>query len=68
MPPFPPVYSPRTCVRPVHRDDLHDLLAINSDDAVTKFLPYRSWQTAADADSWLERMQALRRRARGCSW
>ena len=59
MPPFPPVSSPRTTVRPVQRDDLHELLAINGDDAVTKFLPYRSWQTHADADSWYERMQAL---------
>ena len=59
MLPFAPVYSPRTCVRPVHQDDLGDLLAINSDDAVTQFLPYRSWQTPADASSWYERMQAL---------
>ena len=59
MPPFTPVSSERTTVRPVHRNDLHELLAINGDDAVTKFLPYRSWQTAADADNWYNRMQAL---------
>jgi ribosomal-protein-alanine N-acetyltransferase len=60
--PFPnvtEVFSTRLRLRPIERTDLPDLLAINGDPEVTRFLPYATWQTAADGEAWLERMQTL---------
>jgi hypothetical protein len=37
--PFTCLSSRRVIVRPVHGDDLADLLAVNGDDEVTRFLP-----------------------------
>ena len=59
LPAFTPVDSPRLTLRPVAGDDLPDLMAVNGDDEVTRYLPYTSWQTREDATSWLARMQAL---------
>lgn len=59
LPPIPPLTSPRTLLREVGAADLPDLLEVNADPEVTRFLPYATWQSAADAESWLARMLAL---------
>jgi [ribosomal protein S5]-alanine N-acetyltransferase len=50
--------TPRLLIRPVQADDLPDLLLVNSDAAVVRFLPYAAWRSLADAQAWLKRMQA----------
>ena len=55
----PVIQAPDLVLRPVHADDLPALMAVNGDAEVTRFLPYRRWQSADDAAAWLERMQAL---------
>ncbi len=49
----------RLTVRPVGEPDLPALLLINGHDAVTQHLPYATWQSDADAQAWLARMQGL---------
>jgi [ribosomal protein S5]-alanine N-acetyltransferase len=49
----------RLIVRPVRSEDLSDLAAFNSDDAVTRHLPYESWKSPDDALAWLTRMRSL---------
>ena len=49
----------RLHIRPVVADDLPALHAINGDADVTRYLPYATWQTLQDGQSWLARMQAL---------
>lgn len=49
----------RLLVRPVRAADLADLMAVNGDPAVTRFLPYATWQSADDGVAWLGRMAAL---------
>ena len=49
----------RLIVRPVAAADLPALLAVNGDDEVTRFLPYPSWRSLADAQAWYERMSLL---------
>lgn len=49
----------RLAIRPVSGIDLDQLFDINGDEAVTRFLPYATWRTAADANAWLARMEAL---------
>lgn len=56
---FPVLQTARLQVRPVAEADLPALLAINGDEAVTRFLPYATWTTLVDGRSWLHRMQAL---------
>jgi RimJ/RimL family protein N-acetyltransferase len=60
--PFPSiaaVSTPRLTLRPVHELDLHDLLEINGDPEVTRFVPYPTWQSLDDGMAWLRRMEAL---------
>jgi [ribosomal protein S5]-alanine N-acetyltransferase len=60
--PFIPISnlsSRRLAVRAVRAADLPGLLAINGDPEVTRFLPYATWRSLADATAWLERMEAL---------
>lgn len=52
--------APTLQLRPVQATDLPALLAINGDAEVTRFLPYRRWDSLADAQAWLQRMQTLR--------
>ena len=61
MPLKPPtvIESNRLLVRLVEEADLTDLLAINGDDEVTRYLPYASWQSLADGQAWCKRMAAL---------
>ena len=60
--PFPAVPSIRTSrleLRPVAAQDLPDLLEVNGDPEVTRFLPYDAWRSLADAEAWLARMEAM---------
>jgi len=56
---FPTLHTPRLTVRPVDAADLQDLMAVNGDDAVTRFLPYSTWTCVEDGWSWLQRVNAL---------
>ena len=49
----------RLQIRPVTEGDLPALLAVNSDDAVTRYLPYASWRGIDDARAWYTRMIGL---------
>ncbi len=51
--------SQRLALRPVTERDLPDLLEINGDPEVTRFLPYATWQSTEDGAAWLRRMEAL---------
>jgi [ribosomal protein S5]-alanine N-acetyltransferase len=62
----PLLETPRLRVRPVAAHDLPDLLAVNGDADVTRFLPYPAWTSLADGQAWLERMAALQ--AAGSAW
>jgi RimJ/RimL family protein N-acetyltransferase len=55
----PHLETERLLVRPVVESDLQDLMGVNGDPEVTKFLPYATWSSISDATSWLSRMQAL---------
>ena len=57
--PIESVSSPRLTLRAVAEGDLPDLLEINGDPEVTKFLPYATWQSLEDGAAWLKRMEAL---------
>jgi RimJ/RimL family protein N-acetyltransferase len=56
-----PLETARLRVRPVDKSDLAALMKVNGDDAVTKFLPYKTWKTIDDARAWLKRMQRFGR-------
>ncbi len=60
--PFPAIQDIETArlkLLPVDASHLEDLFEINGDDRVTKYLPYATWQSLVDGQSWLARMQAL---------
>lgn len=59
LPELPPIATARLTVRPVSDTDLPALMAVNSDDETTRFLPYASWRSLEDAQAWLTRMRAL---------
>ena len=61
MPLKPPtvIESNRLLIRLVEETDLADLLAINGDDEVTRYLPYATWQSLSDGQAWFKRMAAL---------
>lgn len=59
FPTFAPIVSPRLALRAVEASDLPDLLEVNGDPQVTRFLPYATWQSLQDGEAWLTRMQAL---------
>ena len=56
---FSRVDSARLTLRAVQAADIADLLEINGDPEVTRFLPYATWQSLADGEAWLSRMVAL---------
>lgn len=62
----PLLETPRLRVRPVAAHDVPDLLAVNSDAEVTRFLPYPAWTSLADGLAWHQRMLALQ--AAGSAW
>lgn len=51
--------TPRLMLRPVAEADLDDLLAVNGDPEVTRFLPYATWRGRDDAQAWLARLRTL---------
>lgn len=55
----PLIESGRLLIRPVAEGDLPALLSVNGDDAVTKFLPYETWHSMADAQAWFQRMSVM---------
>lgn len=59
LPPIDRIAAARLALRPVRESDLADLLEINGDPEVTRFLPYATWQSLDDGTAWLARMQAL---------
>lgn len=59
LPNIESIASPRTTVREIREADLADLMEINGDPEVTRFLPYATWQSEADGQAWLKRMQTL---------
>lgn len=54
-----PIESKRLIVRLVGVSDLPALLKVNGNEAVTRFLPYASWRSMADAKAWWARMEAI---------
>jgi ribosomal-protein-alanine N-acetyltransferase len=63
-----PLETPRLVVRPVVKSDLPDLLRVNGDDEVTRYLPYATWTSLADGQAWLERMQAAQATGHTLQW
>jgi [ribosomal protein S5]-alanine N-acetyltransferase len=57
--PFLEIRTARLMVRTVAEPDLADLLEVNGDDEVTRYLPYATWRGREDAAAWLARMEAL---------
>jgi RimJ/RimL family protein N-acetyltransferase len=43
LPPIPPIRASRVTIREVAEPDLVDLLEVNGDDEVTRYLPYATW-------------------------
>ncbi len=61
-----PFETARLRVRRVTRGDLPALLHVNSDDGVTQFLPYATWQNLDDAEAWMQRVE--KSQASGTAW
>jgi [ribosomal protein S5]-alanine N-acetyltransferase len=59
LPTPPAIETDRLVVRPIVEDDLADLLVVNGDGEVTRFLPYATWQSMADARAWFRRMEGI---------
>jgi len=53
------IETARLAICKVSEEDLPDLLEINGDDAVTRFLPYATWKSLNDGTAWLKRMNIL---------
>jgi ribosomal-protein-alanine N-acetyltransferase len=53
------IATERLALRPVERSDLPDLLEVNGDPEVTRFLPYPTWKSLDDGAAWFDRMDAL---------
>jgi ribosomal-protein-alanine N-acetyltransferase len=54
-----PIQSERLLIRPVLESDLPALLEVNSNEEVTRLLPYATWTSMADGQAWLGRMRAI---------
>jgi len=54
-----PIEAERVRVRLLAESDLPALFEVNSDEAVTKLLPYATWTSAADGDAWFARMAGI---------
>lgn len=53
------VSSQRVLLRPVCKGDLPDLMEVNGDPEVTRYLPYKTWLTVEDAEAWFARMTEM---------
>ena len=54
-----PIDTPRLIVRPVTESDLPALLDVNGNEEVTRYLPYATWRSMADAEAWYQRMSGI---------
>jgi ribosomal-protein-alanine N-acetyltransferase len=54
-----PIESARLVVRLITEADPPALLPVNGDDEVTRFLPYATWRSEADAQAWYQRILGL---------
>lgn len=59
LPSIDAVVTPRTTLREVCESDLQDLMEVNGDPEVTRFLPYATWTSLADATAWLDLMNKV---------
>jgi RimJ/RimL family protein N-acetyltransferase len=50
------LHSERLSIRKLEEADIDDLLLINGDERVTRFLPYATWRSEADGQAWYQRM------------
>jgi RimJ/RimL family protein N-acetyltransferase len=57
--PIASIESERLVLVPVAPAHLPDLMAVNGDAEVTRFVPYKTWEALADAEAWLARMDNL---------
>ena len=53
------IATPRLDLEPLAAGHLDDLMAVNGDDRVTRFLPYATWASRLDAEAWYLRMLGL---------
>ncbi|MFZ6746981.1 GNAT family N-acetyltransferase [Undibacterium sp. JH2W] len=60
-----PLHTPRLIVRTIQEDDLPDLYQVFSDAAVTRFLPYITWEDTLAAHSWYARVKDMAAQAAG---
>ncbi|PLW67078.1 GNAT family N-acetyltransferase [Pseudohalioglobus lutimaris] len=51
------VHSAHLTLRPILKSDLTDLMQVNGDSEVTRFLPYPTWESEKDAQAWWVRME-----------
>ena len=54
-----PIETSRLLVRLFTESDLPALMEVNGDDAVTRYVPYPTWQSLDDAKAWFKRMSDL---------
>ena len=54
-----PIETPRLLVRLFTESDLPALMEVNGDHAVTRYVPYPTWQSLDDAQAWFKRMSDL---------
>ncbi|MES2594778.1 MAG: GNAT family N-acetyltransferase [Verrucomicrobiota bacterium] len=52
------IESSRLCLRQVSESDLPDMLALNGDAEVVKYLGYSPWQGMEQAEAWWKRVSA----------
>ena len=60
--------TPRLMLRQIEAEDLADLLVVNSDDEVTRYVTYATWKDMDDARAWLTRMQAAQDTGNALQW
>jgi [ribosomal protein S5]-alanine N-acetyltransferase len=53
------IESDRVLIRAIEEADMADLLVMNQDDQVVRFLPYTKWLTLDDGLAWLARVRKL---------
>ena len=53
------IESERLLLRLVAASDLPALLEVNASEEVTALLPFARWESAADGESWLRRMEGI---------
>ncbi len=54
-----PIEAERLVVRLIAESDLPALLEVNSSEEVTALLPYARWESMADGQAWLKRMEGI---------